>query len=57
MKRRKLQAAAVITLHGPGRMTLKGRRAIAAWMREQAAYFQGYGWRYSKTRFTARYMY
>ena len=57
MKRSKPQVAAVITIHGPGLMTLKGRRAIAHWMREQACRFQGYGSRYTKNRFTARYMY
>ena len=57
MKRSKPQVAAVITIHGPGLMTLKGRRAIAHWMREQACRFQGYGSRYTKNRFTARYIY
>lgn len=57
MKRRKPQAAAVLTIHGPGRMSLKGRRAIADWLRKQAVQLQGYGYRYTDNRFTARYMY
>ena len=57
MSRRKPQSAAVLTIQRPGQMNVKGRRMIAAWLRDQAAHFQGYGWRYSKTRFTARYMY
>lgn len=57
MKRRKLQAAAVLTIYGPGRMHLRGRKDIAAWLRRLAVDLQGYGYRMTKSRFTARYMY
>lgn len=51
------KAAAVLTLHRPGKMTKQGRADISAWLRRQAADFLRYGEKYSETRFVARYLY
>jgi hypothetical protein len=52
----KEKSAAILTIKAPGSMTLRGRRDIAHWLRRQAAHFQGYGSRYTKGTFTARYI-
>lgn len=49
-------SAAIITIHGPGRMSAKGRRQIAAWMRRTANDLESLGDQYTETRFTARYI-
>ena len=51
------KCAAVVTIHGAGRMTAKGRRAIIAWLRHQARMLRQHGAQYSTGRFTARYLY
>lgn len=51
------KCAAVVTIHGPGRMSKRGRADIAAWLRRQATFLLKYGTEYSDTRFTARYLY
>ena len=33
----KYKTAATMTIHGPGRMTVAGRRDIAGWLRRNAA--------------------
>lgn len=49
-------AAAVITIHDAPRMTLKGRREVAQWMKEQAEFLLEFGSQYSKG-YRSRYMY
>jgi hypothetical protein len=53
----KEKSAAVITIREPGRMSKRGRKAIAQWLRKQAEHFLKHGDQYSETRFTARYLY
>jgi len=49
-------AAAVITVRDANTMTPRGRKAIAAWMRQQARFLEQHGNEFSR-RFTAHYMY
>ena len=49
-------AAAVVTIHGAGRMTPEGRKAIAAWLREHAKALLKDGARYTEGRYTGRYI-
>ncbi|MDO8596407.1 MAG: hypothetical protein Q7R45_07270 [Sulfuricaulis sp.] len=55
-RKRKGKSAAILTVHGAGKMTPKGRRAIAGWLRKHAAMLVKYGNNYSR-RFTGRYLY
>lgn len=50
------KSAAIVTIRDAGRMTKKGRRAIAAWLRRHAEWLEQHGDQYS-TRFTGRYLY
>jgi hypothetical protein len=52
----KLKTAASITIYGADKMTLKGRRDIAHWMREQADFLVRYGDEYDY-RVQSRYLY
>jgi hypothetical protein len=52
----KEKAAAVLTLKDADKMTAKGRRQIAAWLRKQADALQAEGNNYA-SRFRARYLY
>ena len=54
---KKDKSAAVVTIHGAPRMTPKGRKEIAAWLRRQADSLVKHGKDYTETRFTARYLY
>jgi hypothetical protein len=53
----KHKSAAVLTIHRAPAMTPSGRKAIAVWLRRQAAMLMKHGKNYSETRFTARYLY
>ena len=48
---------AVVTIKGPGNMTPKGRRQIAAWLRNVADGLVRDGRNYTFGRFRARYLY
>lgn len=50
------KSAAIVTIKEADKMTAKGRKAIAAWLRRQAAFLEKHGNEYS-ARFTARYLY
>jgi len=52
----KLKTAASITIYGADNMTLKGRRDVAHWMREQADFLVKYGEGYAR-RVQSRYLY
>lgn len=52
----KKKAAAIVTIRRADQMTPKGRRAVAAWLRQQAGFLVRYGPQFS-ARFTARYLY
>lgn len=54
MAKPKEQSAAIVTIKEPHLMTLKGRRAIATWLRQQAEWLEDYGNHLGK-RFIARY--
>ena len=56
MKRPESKSAAILTIHDAPHMSLKGRKAIAAWLRMHAKYLLRYGPEYSK-RFTGRFLY
>lgn len=53
----KEKCAAVLTIYRPGEMSPKGRKAIAAWLRDKADHFEAEGDKYDDKRFTARYLY
>lgn len=46
---------AKLVIHGAGRMTKRGRKYLAAWLRKHAASLEKEGDRYA-SRFTGRYM-
>jgi len=56
MKKKQWKSAAVLTLVDPGDMSLKGRKAIAEWLRQQAKDLVRIGDQYGKT-LRARYLY
>lgn len=53
----KFQTAAVLTVHGPGRMTKRGRRDIVAWLRRQADHLARDGEAYTEGRYRASFRY
>lgn len=55
-KKKKWTAAAILTIRRAGDMTPRGRRAIAAWLRDHARWIVQHGKEYSP-RFTGRYLY
>ena len=50
------KSAAIVTIKDAARMTPKGRRDIARWLRRQAHFLEKYAKELSP-RFTARYLY
>lgn len=52
----KTKSAAVVTIKDAGKMTLKGRREVGAWLRRCADGLEKDGKVYA-SRFTARYLY
>lgn len=54
---RKERTAAVITIHGAGKMTARGRRDIALWLRRHADHLVKHGKEYTDGRFTGRFIY
>ena len=56
VKKKATKTAAVVTVYGADKMTPKGRKLVAAWLRKQAGFVEKYGWWLSR-RFTARYIY
>jgi hypothetical protein len=57
MAKKAPKTAAIITIRGAGRMTKKGRRDIANWLRRHADSLVKYGHEYSNGRFIGRYHY
>lgn len=54
----KSKTAAVLTIKAPGKMTRRGRRSIAAWLRRHARYMDRRAHNiFTKGNFTARYIY
>lgn len=53
---KKHKSAAIVTIRDAGKMTPKGRRAVAKWLRQHAEMLTKHGRNYSK-RFTGRYLY
>jgi len=51
-----LKAAAVVTIRGADKMTPKGRKQVAAWLRRHAAYLTKHGKSYGPTM-RGRYLY
>lgn len=56
-KSRKERSAAVVTIKAPGRMTARGRRDIATWLRQQAAHLLRHGKDYTEGTFRGRFIY
>jgi hypothetical protein len=54
---RRLKTAATLTIHGPGRMSARGRRDIIAWLKKQAAHLARHGEQYTDGRFRAGFHY
>lgn len=54
--RRHERSAAIVTIFDADKMTEHGRKNIAAWLRQHAAWLLKHGSEYSK-RFTGRYLY
>jgi hypothetical protein len=52
----KTKSAAIVTIKDAPKMSKRGRKAIAAWLRRQAVFLEQYGTKLSP-RFTARYLY
>lgn len=50
------RSAAIVTIKDAPKMTKRGRRAIAGWLRKHATWLEEDGHRYA-TRFTGRYIY
>ncbi len=57
MAKTKEKSAAIITIKAPGKMTAKGRRDIAKWLRRHADMLLKDGKNYTEGRFTGRYLY
>lgn len=53
----KTKSAAIVTIKAPGKMSKKGRKQIADWLRRQAANLSKHGNEYTDGMFTARYLY
>lgn len=56
-RKRNVNTAAIITIHGPGRMSARGRRDIVAWLRRHASHLAKHGSQYTDGRFTGRFIY
>ena len=54
MSAKQLTSAAIVTIFDAPSMTKKGRKAIAAWLRQHAQWLEEDGWNYA-TRFIGRY--
>ena len=50
------KSAAIVTIHKPDKMTKKGRKQIANWLRSRAVLLEKHG-DLMASRFTARYIY
>ena len=57
MKPKKAKSAAIITIKAPSKMTKRGRRDIAGWLRKHADRLTRHGDEYTDGRFTGRYIY
>lgn len=53
----KEKSAAIVTIHAPGKMTKRGRKNIATWLRRHALMLLKDGDKYTEGRFTGRYIY
>ena len=51
-----MKSAATITIKDAPRMTKRGRKAIANWLRMHARYLEKHGAQYTKGRFIGRYL-
>jgi hypothetical protein len=56
MNKPKDKSAAVVTVFRADEMTSRGRKQVAAWLRQQASMLEKEGKNYAK-RFTGRYLY
>ena len=51
------KSAAIVTIKGAPRMTAKGRKSVAAWLRRQAGFLENHADKLSNHRFCSRYLY
>lgn len=56
-KAKREKSAAIVTIYDAPRMTAKGRRQVAAWLRRHADILVKDGKDYTNGRFTGRYLY
>jgi triphosphoribosyl-dephospho-CoA synthetase len=56
-KSKVLRTAATMTIHAPGKMTARGRRDVAVWLRRQADQLVRNGRDYTDGRFRAGFHY
>ena len=52
----KEKSAAILTIKDADKMSKRGRKEVAAWLRRHAKYLEQHGQAYS-SRFTGRYLY
>lgn len=50
MSKKNVKRVALLTIQSPGKMTVKGRRDVARWLRETAAKLVKEGHRYTDSR-------
>ena len=56
MRTKKVETAAIVTIHDGGKMTKRGRKAIAMWLRTHATWLELHGMDYGK-QFRGHYCY
>lgn len=56
-KSKRHRVAATLTIHGPGRMSARGRRDIVVWLRRRADHLAVHGSDYTDGRFTGVFRY
>ena len=57
MKSKKYKRAATLSIKAPGKMTKRGRRDIATWLRHHAECLMKYGDEYTAGTFRGRFYY
>ena len=57
MRKKVEKSAAIITIKSPGKMTKRGRRDIAEWLRRHATWLLKHGDEYTNGRFAGRFIY
>lgn len=56
-RKQKPRCAAVVTIRKPGKMSARGRKDIAGWLRQHATHIMKHGKDYTDGTFTGRFFY